>query len=360
MSFKENLNNLRVEKVSVGEVPKYYTLALRSFYVLMVAYLGCYVLVSFFLEFPENSRVAIPWLTAFAVLLFFYDSIPIRWTLWCISGLILTWIFVFVVYYGWGCGAQYFNIPLLLILLFSIFTSFGGKVAISFLIPGVQLFLYFFAIGHQAMFFLPQRGVSAFQILNTAFAALSVVVVSLIFSTDIQKSARQLVIYNEELKRQASTDALTGLWNRRHMLEIMEHHIASHPHGCYCVAMGDIDHFKRINDTYGHECGDEVLRRIAELFRSRMSGRKCVCRWGGEEFFFFMPEMNLDEASTIISDLNIAVSQLDIRYKEAICRVTMTFGVEETDYVSSLKDIIKRADEKLYFGKNNGRNQVIF
>lgn len=360
MSFKESWENLKVEKVSINQVPQYYTLALRSFYALMVGYFCCYIASAIFIGLPENSRIAIPWLALLGALLYFYDSIPIRYTLFGVTSLVISWICIFVVYYGWDCDAQCFSFPLLIILLFSIHTSFAGKLFVGAALPVLGLGLYFYSQACPAKYLLSLGAVHAFQVINTLFTGTAVVVICLIFSTDIQKSARQLLIYNEELKKQATTDALTGLHNRRYMVDMMERYIANHPQGIFCVAMGDIDLFKRINDTYGHECGDEVLREIAALFKSRLKGKSRVCRWGGEEFFFFMPDLNLDEAKSLISDLNIAVSKLDIRYKDMACQVTMTFGVEENDYVSGLKEIIKRADEKLYYGKNNGRNRVIF
>ena len=84
-----------------------------------------------------------------------------------------------------------------------------------------------------------------------------------------------------------------------------------------------------------------------------------MCRWGGEEFLFFFPEMNLDNATTLMNEINIAVSKCIISYKDITIHVTMTFGVEENDFQSSISDIVKRADDKLYYGKTHGRDTVI-
>ena len=70
----------------------------------------------------------------------------------------------------------------------------------------------------------------------------------------------------------------------------------------------DLDRFKTINDTYGHNCGDQVLKSLSDLFREKTLGAGHVCRWGGEEFLFFFPEMNLDNATTLMNEINIAVS----------------------------------------------------
>lgn len=116
---------------------------------------------------------------------------------------------------------------------------------------------------------------------------------------------------------------------------------------------------KKINDTYGHNCGDQVLKSLAELFKEKTLGSGHVCRWGGEEFLFFFPGMNLDNSSTIMNEINIAVSKCIITYKDITVHVTMTFGVEENDYQSNISELIKHADDKLYYGKTHGRDTVI-
>ena len=230
----------------------------------------------------------------------------------------------------------------------------------SVLLLVVRLILFIYCKKNDPFYPFDTTVLYGIQVLHTMFVGLSVMFICLIFSTNIQRSEKQLLKCNDELKKQANTDGLTGLKNRRYLMDVMEKQIANYPKANFCVAMGDIDLFKKINDTYGHECGDEVLRRLAELFQTYMKGENLVGRWGGEEFFFFMPGMNLDEASSLMMEINIAVSKMGIQYKDNIFNVTMTFGLEEYDFSSGLKDIIKSADEKLYYGKGNGRNQVIF
>ena len=144
------------------------------------------------------------------------------------------------------------------------------------------------------------------------------------------------------------------------MTEIINNHIAANPNQPFSIAIGDIDHFKHVNDTYGHNCGDQVLKDLAAMFVEKTFGIGHVCRWGGEEFFFFLPEMNLDQASILLNEIKVAVSKLPITYQDQVHHVTMTFGVEEYDYRSQLPELVKQADDKLYYGKNHGRNQVVF
>ena len=117
---------------------------------------------------------------------------------------------------------------------------------------------------------------------------------------------------------------------------------------------------KSVNDTYGHECGDEVLRRLARLFDEKTRGIGAVARWGGEEFLFLFENMNGDEAWTALSGIQRNLNKLEIPYGEQVLHVTMTFGLSEYDFKRSLDENIKLADDKLYQGKEGGRDRIIY
>ena len=169
--------------------------------------------------------------------------------------------------------------------------------------------------------------------------------------------------YNKELRHVASTDPLTKVWNRFRMLEHVDKCVKRYRKGemqFMSLAIGDIDYFKRVNDTYGHECGDEVLRSLAHLFDEQTRGIGAVARWGGEEFLFLFENMNGDEAWTVLSSIQTKVNRLDILYEGEVHHVTMTFGLAEFDFTRSLDDNIKQADDMLYQGKARGRNRIIY
>ena len=94
------------------------------------------------------------------------------------------------------------------------------------------------------------------------------------------------------------------------MEEVLKNHIRANPNENFSIAIGDIDFFKKINDTYGHNCGDQVLKSLSDLFREKTLGAGHVCRWGGEEFLFFFPEMNLDNATALMNEINMDVTLL--------------------------------------------------
>ena len=131
------------------------------------------------------------------------------------------------------------------------------------------------------------------------------------------------------------------------------------PENNFTVAIADIDYFKHVNDTYGHNCGDYVLRELANLFVRMAADQYSVCRWGGEEFCFFFPDWNLDEAGTALSDINLAVDNLSLQFENHELNVTITAGAEENDFRSDIIELLEKADQKMYMGKQAGRNRVV-
>lgn len=123
--------------------------------------------------------------------------------------------------------------------------------------------------------------------------------------------------------------------------------------------MCDIDYFKKVNDNYGHEAGDEVLKSVSGILKKHMTKDGFAIRWGGEEFILCF--INDDESTTykkLVSIMN-EVRNLCVCYEDYKIKVTMTFGIAKGDVLKSVDEIIKIADDKLYSGKENGRNQIV-
>ena len=104
----------------------------------------------------------------------------------------------------------------------------------------------------------------------------------------------------------------------------------------------------------------EVLRTLSRLFRTIMDEKGYVCRWGGEEFLFVFPDMNIDEAQLLMSELLDSIRHTPVLYERELIHVTMTFGVEEFGRNHTMESVIQEADRKLYLGKESGRNRVIY
>lgn len=172
---------------------------------------------------------------------------------------------------------------------------------------------------------------------------------------------KELKISNEGLQKAASTDPLTGLNNRRSMLQFMDTEEKRHSRygTVFSVILSDIDGFKKFNDTYGHACGDFILKDLGDIFHRTIRPTDSVCRWGGEEFLFLLPETNADEAGQMAERLRNAVLSNSFNFEEQKHKVSMTFGVSCIEHKTSIKQTINNADEALYYGKNNGKNRVV-
>ncbi len=179
-------------------------------------------------------------------------------------------------------------------------------------------------------------------------------------SNNLINTSSKLKNANVELDNLARIDPLTGLSNRRDIIEKMEFEKKryEHNHKNFSIILGDIDYFKKINDTQGHDCGDSVLVSISELFKNIIREKDIASRWGGEEFLIFLPETDIEAGKRIAERIKDQIESMDIEYENDSLHVTMSFGVSQYDETTSLNDCIKNADAGLYFAKTHGRNQV--
>ncbi|HEX3696018.1 MAG TPA: GGDEF domain-containing protein [Polyangia bacterium] len=167
--------------------------------------------------------------------------------------------------------------------------------------------------------------------------------------------------YHEEIYRLTTIDGLTQIFNKRYFLENLEREIARSQRyrRSLSLVMFDIDHFKKINDSYGHLAGDYVLKMLASTVKSKIRREDLFARYGGEEFAIVLPEIDGDNGKAFAEKIRQIVEKQDFRFENTRIRVTISMGVstidEETTDAASL---IKRADERLYEAKSAGRNRV--
>lgn len=182
--------------------------------------------------------------------------------------------------------------------------------------------------------------------------------------TKLLDQAAKLQAANEELERLSLSDPLTGLGNRRSFTNEVEKEIHSfRRHGdTGSLLVLDLDHFKSINDTYGHDIGDVVLMRFAELLKKRVRETDTICRMGGEEFAVFLKRTNQEMALKTAESLREMVANMEIELNALdTIRVTVSIGVStlsEAKGVTAMEALCKSADIALYQSKNNGRNRV--
>jgi diguanylate cyclase (GGDEF)-like protein/PAS domain S-box-containing protein len=166
----------------------------------------------------------------------------------------------------------------------------------------------------------------------------------------------------DEVVQLAHFDVLTGLPNRRNFDDRLRQEIARSARygGPLSVAMGDIDHFKVVNDRFGHQAGDAVLKSLAELMPKNLRQSDTIARWGGEEFTLLLPETRLDVAEMLLNRLRASIADQVI--PEIGRAVTLSFGVtafRKSDTKSDTPDdLLKRVDQALYRSKQTGRNKV--
>ena len=197
---------------------------------------------------------------------------------------------------------------------------------------------------------------------NIVVFSISLSIVAYFFCNKHVESEHRLREYNSKLKTISETDPLTGLMNRRSAEEELEviRKTSISQEFLFCIAIGDIDFFKNVNDTYGHDAGDFILASLASEFKEYMKARGFAARWGGEEFLFVIPRENGDEAKIILDDLRRRIKEKEFVYKDTPIKITMTFGLEEYSEHVGMEKTIAEADKKLYLGKQSGRDRVIF
>jgi diguanylate cyclase len=174
----------------------------------------------------------------------------------------------------------------------------------------------------------------------------------------VQARYRELLLTSQieqkALQKLAYADPLTGASNRRRMYQLLEEEVTKAEQGV-CVLLLDLDHFKRINDGFGHSAGDEVLRQVVDLLKSEIRVNDTLGRWGGEEFMVLLPNTALEHAVRIADRLRYCIADLAL---EGLIPITASFGVAAFSSGERVEQWIDRADQALYQAKQRGRNTV--
>lgn len=177
----------------------------------------------------------------------------------------------------------------------------------------------------------------------------------------ISSQNSQLKEMLEQVQVYSRTDVLTGLYNRRYMMEKLSAEVARYRRSqrSFVLISGDIDFFKAVNDTYGHDCGDRVLQEVARVMKNLLREQDSLARWGGEEFLVLLPETDAEQGLQAAERIRTQVGALKVREKQCDVSVAMTLGVAEFGEGDTIDTTLKRADDALYRGKRQGRNQVV-
>jgi diguanylate cyclase (GGDEF)-like protein len=254
---------------------------------------------------------------------------------------------------GWQSGFQYYLLPLVSFFTFNERASFRIVLSASLGVIALLAGLHF--AYHDQGLPLEPRVQGTLYIINLV-VPIGVLFISSYYYRYASISAEH------RLDELASHDSLTGLLNRRRMLERLRERRAEFDRRQrpFALVLSDIDHFKRVNDTHGHDAGDWVLCELATVLSSHLREEDVLCRWGGEEFLILLSEASLEAASVVAEKLRRAVAEHPFDISGTRLPLTMTFGVSVYDGRETLDQAINSADRALYRGKGAGRNRVEF
>jgi len=177
----------------------------------------------------------------------------------------------------------------------------------------------------------------------------------------LQTQLIEIGLLQSQLREQAIRDSLTNIFNRRYMEETLERELARAEREGYplCIVMMDIDHFKDVNDTYGHEAGDTVLKKLADLITRQSRQGDFVCRYGGEEFVLVMPNIGIDVAKERANSLLWKIASMFVSFGRFNLNITVSMGLSWFPAHGRTKeDLLRSADKALYAAKHAGRNRV--
>ena len=269
---------------------------------------------------------------------------------------------------GWDWGFMLYTIALVPVSFYLSYTMkkrlryIGMPIATSVIVT--VCYMVILAVNSKIPPLLVQysggKAATYFYYFNTMVAFVMLFLFSILFSLEIRYMQKQLEQENSELEEMARFDPLTHMLNRRSMHEELHRamHAADTGKETFCLIMTDIDDFKKINDTYGHDCGDEVLIAIANIISSNVRENDAVCRWGGEEMLILI-RTDEEMAVRVAERIRREIAARRGWYKDMKFAVTVTLGLASYKEGTNIRALIERADQNLYKGKNSGKNQVV-
>lgn len=363
MGLFEKIKNLINSEISDENEPKEIAVLVRVLSLIDVLF----ILISMVFLFVTNNQkygaYAIIILAALFLVLFLSYSMNMH----SLIGAYYITMLAFGAYFAACFGVEtMYHIQLLIVFLLYFYrsneTTFSRITTVC--VSGILvLAIVFFVSSMGAILPLSKSGETILIFVNTIHVLVKLAVIGAYFRVKFSASETKILQYSKKLEMIATTDPLTKLQNRRGMFTHIESYIDEHikdNNFVLTLGIGDIDFFKKINDTYGHEAGDYVLETLAKLMKEFMKDKGMVARWGGEEFLFCFEEENGDYAFESLSKLLHLIERYEFSYNGVDFKVTMTFGLEEFDEREGIEKTISKADQKLYMGKEAGRDRVIY
>lgn len=272
--------------------------------------------------------------------------------------------FAATLFLGWGFGFAQYNIAIVPVSFYICYNlnmkqkKFTFATVLSILGAIAFLACKFLASFGEPLWAIDNVALElSLYVFNSFCAFAFLILFSLIFVFEMKMSSSQLRHQNAILNKLASTDPLTGLYNRRSMDIFLNQAVESENH--FALIMCDIDDFKKVNDTYGHDFGDVVLKGIASITSEQVNGHGYVCRWGGEEILILINNASRESSLYIAENIRRNVANRVFELNDKWIHCSMTLGIALYNGSESIEDTITRADYNLYCGKRSGKNAVV-
>lgn len=263
---------------------------------------------------------------------------------------------------GWGNGFAMFMLFIVPIPFYLPLKKMRTPYLFTFVDMIIFVVMKLFMIGRKGIYPLDSVfAENAVYLINMLFGFIIILYISSIYMFGREITNYKITAKNESLQKLASVDPLTQLFNRRAMMDFLKRmqSTSSEIGKSYVIGLGDVDDFKRVNDTYGHNTGDEVLRQVSTIMAECVPAEGYICRWGGEEFLFAVPSADCAAGVRFANDIRTVVGSKVFHNEQGNFRVTVTMGVCEVEAGGDFEHAITVADNRLYKGKSSGKNCVI-
>ncbi|HKM34740.1 MAG TPA: GGDEF domain-containing protein [Lachnospiraceae bacterium] len=283
--------------------------------------------------------------------------------LWIHYAVTMLFMICFVVVFGWECGVQCFAFVMIAIKLATWWGNIKIRALDTMILFLVCMLLYGYTRMYDPIYDITPATTIIFQVINyfVTFSALFSCLGILI--KDMKETQEHLSSLEEKLEHFASEDSLTGLFNRRTIIQYIEQlteQRKSEGKSNICAAIGDIDFFSKINDRYGHDCGDIMIKQLAYQLSLSMKDKGKIARWGGEQFLFIFDNATGEDAYYYLTKMQQHIRSVDFAWNDENINLTMTYGLMEYNPDKSIDYCIVEADKKMFMGKQSGRNTIIY
>ena len=319
------------------------TVYITNNFIIFIFCLPCFLAycVSFYLSYRVNSE----WLLIFN---------------YC-----LTTVFIigFVIVFGWDCGVQHFIFVMVVLVFATHKGSTRQKMVLITLLYLLRIVLYAYTLIYSPLYEITKLMGVCFQVINSI--AIFITMCSCLHQMTLGKREMEAKLeeMSARIKRFDLEDSLTGLLNRKSMMDYLEaltESISEEDERNICIAVGDVDYFGKVNDRYGHNCGDIVIKQLGYQFLQFMKDKGQVSRWSGEEFLFVFENAAGEDAYYYLTKLQQQIRATEFFFKDENISITMTYGLMEYNPDKNIDYCIMEADKKMLMGKESGRNTIIY